>query len=377
MINRKSLAVIIPMLLATSSSTVNALELLNKHGNKLELYGSINPNREASHKASSTKINSHDDNTNAIVGLSGNINITDNLSSYAVVEYGTSFFGPEELINKQQPNTIRLGYAGFKYGSWGSIDYGRNYGIMHDAEKFVQRTPYIHADSLFLDNDNYMLGRNNSLFTYRNDDVFGLIDGLSFAVQYQDQTKNRSESQQNHAGWGASLKYESDLGWAAVGTFFSSQKPQTLSRDKNIKNKLVNAYGLGLKYNNDNLYFAAFYGIANNVQPSQSYINHSLSKLYINKTQNVEAIAEYNFHVGFYPSLSYVRSEGKNSSLNNASDINISLEKEINIATRYELSKNISTYMNYKINLLKKSEFVKINKIPTDNIIGAGIVYKF
>jgi predicted porin len=33
--------------------------------------------------------------------------------------------------------------------------------------------------------DNFMTGRTNGVLTYRNSDFFGLVDGLSFALQYQ------------------------------------------------------------------------------------------------------------------------------------------------------------------------------------------------
>jgi outer membrane pore protein F len=33
--------------------------------------------------------------------------------------------------------------------------------------------------------DNFMTGRTNGVATYRNSDFFGLVDGLSFALQYQ------------------------------------------------------------------------------------------------------------------------------------------------------------------------------------------------
>lgn len=35
--------------------------------------------------------------------------------------------------------------------------------------------------------DNYMTGRANGVATYRNTDFFGLVDGLSFALQYPGQ----------------------------------------------------------------------------------------------------------------------------------------------------------------------------------------------
>lgn len=380
MTNRKSLAVIIPVLLAASNGA-NAVDIFNKNGNKIELHGSINPNHEFSHSFLSKKIISDNDNTNAILGLSGEINITDELSSYASIEYKTDFSTPEALSNQQPSNTVRLGYAGFKYGNWGSIDYGRNYGIFHDVESLTDHTPYINKNSVFSDNDNYMIARSNSLLTYRNTNFFGLIDGISFALQYQDESKNKFQNQKNSAGWGASVKYESDVGLTAVGSCFSSERFE-INKNKDKKLSSVGAYGLGFKYDANDLYIAAFYGEAHNLIPSSpSFIDKahfSSEQPYINKTQNIEAVAEYNFHSGFYPSLSYLDSKGQNANIKDLSvNNNIELAKEINIATRYEFTKNISTYMNYKINLLKNENFVKKNHITTDNIIGAGIVYHF
>lgn len=359
---------LIPILFATSSA-VTAAEIFNKNGNKLELYGSINPNHDFSNQFLSTKITSKEDNTNGILGLSGKVNITNKLSSYAKIEYKTDFFMPEDLMNKQQSSTIRLGYAGLKYGNLGSIDYGRNYGVIHDVESLINYSPYIKNDSVFAYNDNYMVSRNSSLLTYRNDNIFGLVNGVSFALQYQDETKNRSANQKNNSGWGASLKYDSHSGLTAIGSCFTSKRPQS-TVDKNLKNESVSAYGLGFKYDANNVYIAAFYGAARNLTPHNVHSNS-----YINETQNIEAIAEYSFKSGFRPSLSYLESKGYN--INGSEKSELGLAKQINISTRYEFNKNISTYMNYKINLLKENDFIKTNKISTDNIIGAGLVYQF
>lgn len=367
--NRKSLAILIPILFATNSS-VNAVEIFNKNGNKLELYGSINPNHSFSNKFLSTHISSKEDNTNAILGLSGQVKITDKLSSYAKIEYKTDLFMPEELFNTQQPNSVRLGYAGLKYGNLGSIDYGRNYGVIHDVQSLTNHIPYINNNSVFGYNDNYMVGRSSSLLTYRNNNIFGLVDGVSFSLQYQDAIKNRTSSQNNGSGWGASLKYESDSGLTAIGSCFTSERLKSSENKSKHDTLPVDSYGLGFKYDANNVYIAAFYGAARNLTP-----NNIPSDRYINETQNIEAIAEYNFDSGFRPSLSYLDSKGQNSNSSNHTELD--LAKQINISTRYEFNKNISTYMNYKINLLKENDFIKDNKIPTDNIIGAGVVYQF
>ncbi|QCI23891.1 porin [Buchnera aphidicola (Macrosiphoniella sanborni)] len=392
--NRKSLAIIIPMLLATTNS-IHATEIFNKNGNQIELYGSINPNYKLSHGFLSTNITSNEDSTNAILGVSGKINITDELFSYAAIEYKTDFTNLEKLSNMKHSNAVRLGYAGFKYGNWGSIDYGRNYGIFHDVESLTNHIPYVNKNSFFNNNDHYMIGRNNSLLTYRNNNIFGLVDGVSVALQYQDEAKNRTDKKQNGMTWGASVKYETDVGLTAIASFFSSPKIH-INNDNNNNNNdnlaSVGAYGLGVKYNTNDIYIAAFYGEARNLIPvdimnqnnNDNNNNQSNEQKYINKTQNIEAIAEYDFHSGFHSSLSYLDSKGQNFNVqDDPNRQNIAFEKEINISTRYEFNKNISTYMNYKINLLK-NDHVENNQNQNqnqnnsaDNTIGAGIVYQF
>lgn len=385
MTNRKSLAIIIPMLLAATHN-INATEILNKNGNQLELYGSINPNYTLSHGFLSSKITSHKDSTNAILGVSGKINITDELLSYATIEYITDLTSVEKSSNVQHPNAVRLGYAGFKYGNWGSIDYGRNYGVFHDVEALTNHTPYLNKDSYFNQNDHYMIGRNSSLLTYRNNNFFGLMDNVSFSLQYQNISKNQTDNKkQNSAIWGASVQYKTDMGLTAIGSFFSA--PKIHSNDENQQNNnknmtAVGAYGLGFKYDTNDIYIAAFYGEARNLTSyddvNQKNNDQNNEKKYINKTQNIEAIAEYDFHSGFYSSLSYLDSKEQNINLTeDPNKKNIEFEKQINISTRYEFNKNISTYMNYKINLLKNDNMQNNQNINSDNTIGAGIVYQF
>ncbi|QCI24424.1 porin [Buchnera aphidicola (Muscaphis stroyani)] len=377
MINRHSLAVAIPILLATS--TVSALDIFNKHGNKLEVYGRINPNHEFSNSSLSTSIESKDDHSNAVLGLSGFLKITNKLSSYAKLEYNTHLFLPENSEH-QKTNAIRLGYAGFKYGNWGSIDYGRNYGVMHEVEELTNHTSYTNKSKIFVNNDNYMIGRNNSLLTYRNNSFFGLSDNLSFVLQYQDSNTHRSSDAKKGSGWGASVKYKTNLGFTAIGSCFSSKQPKLLQNNEvKLKNADVHAYGLGFKYDANDIYIAAFYGSGYNLNDIDYVDNSQNSNVEknFNQTQSIEAIAEYDFHSGFHPSLSYSDSTLENFNTQDKSlSSNKQLTKEISINTRYEFNKNISTYVNYRINLLK-NDVDQSEKKPTDNIIGAGVVYQF
>ncbi|MCT5429013.1 porin, partial [Pseudomonas aeruginosa] len=43
----------------------------------------------------------------------------------------------------------------------------------------------------------------------------------------------------------------------------------------------------------------------------------------------------------------------------------------------YYFNKNMSAVVDYKINLLKDTEFTREAGISTDNVVGLGLVYQF
>lgn len=57
--------------------------------------------------------------------------------------------------------------------------------------------PVFGGDS-YTRTDNYMVGRTNGVATYRNNDFFGLVNGLNFALQYQgaNEGANANENQE-------------------------------------------------------------------------------------------------------------------------------------------------------------------------------------
>ena len=83
------------------------------------------------------------------------------------------------------------GFAGLKFANYGSFDYGRNYGVVYDAEAYTDMLPEFGGDS-YSYTDNYMTARSNGLATYRNRDFFGLVEGLNLALQYQGKTTKTS-----------------------------------------------------------------------------------------------------------------------------------------------------------------------------------------
>ncbi len=49
----------------------------------------------------------------------------------------------------------------------------------------------------------------------------------------------------------------------------------------------------------------------------------------------------------------------------------------IYLATTYSETLNMTTFVDYKINLLDDSDFTKAAKVSTDNIVAVGLNYQF
>ncbi|WP_332115796.1 porin, partial [Escherichia coli] len=101
----------------------------------------------------------------------------------------------------------RLAFAGLKFGDYGSIDYGRNYGVAYDIGAWTDVLPEFGGDT-WTQTDVFMTGRTTGVATYRNNDFFGLVDGLNFAAQYQGKNDRTDVTEANGDGFGFSTTYE-------------------------------------------------------------------------------------------------------------------------------------------------------------------------
>ncbi len=133
MMKRKILAAVIPALLA--AATANAAEIYNKDGNKLDLYGKA----VGRHVWTTTGDSKNADQTYAQIGFKGETQINTDLTGFGQWEYRTKADRAEG--EQQNSNLVRLAFAGLKYAEVGSIDYGRNYGIVYDVESYTDMAP--------------------------------------------------------------------------------------------------------------------------------------------------------------------------------------------------------------------------------------------
>ncbi|MBE8597054.1 porin [Xenorhabdus sp. BG5] len=372
---RNILAVVIPALLA--AGTANAAEIFNKDGNKLDFYGKVDVRHQIADKRSSED----GDDSYARIGIKGETQISDQLTGFGRWEYNLKAKGAEA---DGADTATRLAFAGLKFANYGSLDYGRNYGVNYDVNAWTDVLPIFGGDSMSK-TDNYMTGRATGLLTYRNTDFFGLVDGLNFALQYQGQnserTKNsRSGATANGDGYGLATTYNVGYGITVGASYANSTRANGDWVKTAAHGERAEAWNIGAKYDANNVYLAAMYGETRNM--TKGVGGHEYRGVVTpfdgiaNKTQNIELVAQYLFSdFGLKPSLAYVQSKGKDLERNDGKKgFNADLVKYVSVGTYYYFNKNLSTYVDYKINLLDKNEKGDTN---ARNVFGVGLTYQF
>ena len=285
----------------------------------------------------------------------------------------------------------RLAFAGIKAGDYGSFDYGRNYGVLYDVEAWTDMLPEFGGDS-YTQSDNFMTGRANGVATYRNSDFFGLVNGLNFALQYQGKNENqashefnssasqegtangdgRSVKNSNGDGFGISSTYDLGMGVSLGAAYSSSDRTNEQTHQSTAGGDKADAWTAGVKYDANNIYLATMYSETRNMTPYGNQ-NGTIA----NKTQNFEVTAQYQFDFGLRPAISYLQSKGKDL-VYKGQYADQDLVKYMDVGATYYFNRNMSTYVDYKINLLDgNDDFYKDNGISTDNIVALGLVYQF
>jgi outer membrane porin protein LC len=355
----KLVAVAVTSLLA--AGVVNAAEVYNKDGNKLDLYGKVT----ALHYFSDND-GDDGDKTYARLGFKGETQINDQLTGFGQWEY--EFKGNNDEANGNKGNKTRLAFAGLKFAEFGSFDYGRNYGVAYDVGAWTDVLPEFGGDT-WTQTDNFMTARTTGVATYRNTDFFGLVEGWNFALQYQGKNDRGDEVKANGDGFGLSTSYEYE-GFAASAAYAKSDRTddQVAYGDNSLRASGDNAevWAAGLKYDANNIYLATTYSETRNMTP---FGDDNIA----NKTQNFEVVAQYQFDFGLRPSLAYLKSKGKDLGAWGDQD----LVEYVDVGATYYFNKNMSTYVDYKINLIDESNFTRAAGVGTDDIVAVGLTYQF
>jgi outer membrane pore protein C len=373
----KVLSLLVPALLVAGAA--NAAEIYNKDGNKLDLFGKV----DGLHYFSDDNGNDGDQ-TYMRIGFKGETQVNDQLTGYGQWEYQIQ----GNTTESDNQSWTRVAFAGLKFGDAGSFDYGRNYGVIYDVTSWTDVLPEFGGDTY--GSDNFLQSRANGVATYRNQDFFGLVEGLNFALQYQgangsvsgenDAAGGRSLLKQNGDGYGASLTYDLGAGFSAGAALASSKR----TADQNAAGVYgdgdrANVYSGGLKYDANNVYLAAQYSQTYNATRFGTSNGSSTTDAFgfADKAQNFEVVAQYQFDFGLRPSVAYLQSKGKDIRNNTTNFGDQDLLKYVDVGATYYFNKNMSTFVDYKINLLDKNDFTEQAGVGTDDIVALGLVYQF
>ncbi|WP_433689852.1 porin OmpF [Kosakonia cowanii] len=380
MMKRNILAVVIPALLVAGAA--NAAEIYNKDGNKVDIYGKAVGLHYFTKDNGANGYGGNGDKTYARLGFKGETKINDQLTGYGQWEYNFQGNNSESGTDAQKGNKTRLAFAGLKFGDAGSLDYGRNYGLVYDAIGITDMLPEFGGDTG--NSDNFFSGRNGGLATYRNSNFFGLVDGLNFGVQYLGKNERANAqgsaddiTRSNGDGWATSLSYDFD-GFGIVGAYGAADR--TNAQEANdasaigygAAGKKAEQWATGLKYDANNIYLAALYGETRNATrlnttPAGSTVERNG---YLNKTQDFSVVAQYQFDFGLRPSIAYYKSKAKDVAGVGSEDyINY-----IEVGATYYFNKNMSTYVDYAINQIDKDNKLGVG---SDDTVAVGIVYQF
>ena len=155
------------------------------------------------------------------------------------------------------------------------------------------------------------------------------------------------------------------MGISAGAAYASSDRTNDQTADN--RGDKADVWTIGAKYDANNVYLATMYAETRNMT---MYGDDGIA----NKTQNFEVTAQYQFDFGLRPEVSYLQSKGKDLGRGYGDE---DIVKYVDVGATYYFNKNMSTYVDYKINLLDENEFTKAAGIGTDDIVGVGLVYQF
>ncbi|MBJ9227417.1 porin OmpD [Citrobacter braakii] len=361
----KLVAVAVTSLLAAGA--VNAAEVYNKDANKLDLYGKVHAQHYFSNDTSSDG-----DKTYARLGFKGETQINDQLVGFGQWEY--EFKGNRSEDQGSDKDKTRLAFAGLKFAEYGSFDYGRNYGVAYDIGAWTDVLPEFGGDT-WTQTDVFMTGRTTGVATYRNTDFFGLVEGLNFALQYQGKNDRSADKEANGDGFGLSTTYEYE-GFGVGATYAKSDRTDSQNNHSGqfkADGKNAEIWAAGLKYDANNIYLATTYSETRNMTTFGGTVKGTEIIGIANKAQNFEAVAQYQFDFGLRPSVAYLKSKGKD--INGYGDQD--LVEYVDLGATYYFNKNMSTFVDYKINLLDANNFTRAAGVSTDNIVAVGLNYQF
>ncbi len=378
--SKKNIFNILSILLLTLGIQINsrAINIINNEDILININGSIET------KNFLTKQNNKLDNNSISLEIDAKTKNKKGISTFGKLE---EYININNLNKKNKNNYIfnKLVYIGIKNNKIGNIKLGRNYSLIYNTLSYTNISPY-YKSKIFKENS--LTGINNNTITYKktfniNNKNF-LLKKITLVGQYQG--KNNIFNKDYFTiknGWGIRYIIKTNNG-IEISSAYANQninRENKISYNENILNKLRNnilsAWSTSLKYNLNKLYIACSYIEGNNLNLIKNIPNNNEYNKYkfINKTQNINLTAKYNFETGFTPIIGYTQTIFKNLDKIKYHKYyvpyNKDIEKYFNIGATYNFNKSFFGYIDYKINQLLKPNNCKNNDFTL------GFIYKF
>lgn len=363
----KLLALAVPALLAANVANAD-IEFWNQDGNVVSMYGRVTAENIISKQG-----NGNGDNSSGRIGFFGVSQLTDSLAGYGRAEFQTNA--------NDDSHEVRYAYAGFDYGSLGTLDYGKNDGVTKMITSYTDVLPEFGGDS----NDMSLLGqREKSVVTYRNQGFYGLVDGLNIALQYADKSGSadgKDKLEGNKSRFGAAVEYAIlNSGFTIGGTYAVSSKEDngTAAPEGNESYRAQSWVAAG-KFEQGNLYVAMLFNYSKNVKAGVQ-VDDNGNGSFNEKGVITKSIKGYEMVVAYgvdlevgkvTPSIAYIQDKAKHYGTEDSQY----LAKYVNLGLQYDFNKNFSAFVDYKINRLSESDVG--NDVYTKDSVALGLVYQF
>ncbi|CAI0929260.1 porin [Serratia grimesii] len=310
-------------------SSTFAISLKDNGQDRLDFYGTI-----IARRYSSSNVRNDGDRSYIYFGLLGKRKLSQYWRAYAHWEYTVSFADASR-------NSTRLAYIGMQNPALGSIDIGRNWGVLYDVTSLTDRSPLFREMS-YNYIDNFMRGRALNLLTYRKK-IKLLQSNAAIALQYQFKSNSdeKTVSKQNGNGIGASFIYALT---PTITTIFSASSSLSTQQQGNNAGygKKINTLAEGVRYANKRTYLAAVFTQSNSAIKPQKTDNCGSSSSY-------EILAKYLLTDKLQPNIGYTRLmqtySGKSESLLNYEEVGFS----------WLFNKNMQAFFNYEFNNMSKN----------------------
>ncbi|EPS0558293.1 porin [Enterobacter roggenkampii] len=310
------------------SNLAGAAPLSRARDHSLDFYGTLVARRFMSHKASDDG-----DRTYLYFGLKGMQWLSQDWQAYGQWEYTVSAADASR-------NATRLAFLGIKQRTLGSLDVGRNWGVLYDVTSLTDRSPLFREMS-YNYVDNIMRGRAEDLLTYRQSfNLARMPVHLALQYQFPGHQTDRPLMKQYGKGLGASLGWSLTSRFSAIIAASTSTSTRSQRKDANYRNPIRTLAG-GLRYQTPALYLAAVSTRSNNaIHPEPAANAHpAFSEEVLMKVMLTPSLQP---HVG-YTRLRQTESGYRRDVLN---------YEEVGLT--WYLGKNIQVFMDYKLNNLRQ-----------------------